>query len=522
MFPIGCRPWEGISQSLRAAAAAFIACATLIDLPSGASAGELGANKVDLLADYLTPFAPEPMPEPDDPDGYVRVRRAMAEKALADARDAGLSFLRVDVTGYRPVDFGDEWNDLRLWQTDPPAFWAVMDRMFDALDRAHLRIVPAFVWNLSQFPSLGHDAMSRFVRDPRSRSRQLLAQFVRDFIGRYKTRDTILFYELTNEMNLDADLDLTGQCRRPGAPCVWDHYTTAEMIEFSRDLVALIKSLDPHRMVSSGYSFPRAAAVHLMRHPGFAPGGPDWTADSMDEFRRYLLMVSDPFDIISVHIYPDAEDDRYGRPPGHQYELAADAARAAKIAGKKLFIGEFGDKGATEFMWGLLDEVVRQEIDYAAVWVWEFYQTSTYRTYDTDATRTEVEPGYSDDLIALLENAERAIGHPSPPLDPTAAPRVVLTWPLPCAAVDKPIDLVAVASDGANSVKSVDFLLDGKRLATIYEPPYTAHFDPAALGAENAEIEVRAVAASGASAEFRSVIRLNGGDEANGICAVHP
>jgi hypothetical protein len=503
-----------MSQGFRAAAAAVMACVIGVGLSPGLTAGELGVNMPDLYADYLAPFAPEPVPEPNNPEGYAHVRRAMAAKALADAHDAGFGFVRAQVTGYRPADFGDQWNDLRLWQTNPPAFWAAIDRMFDALDRARLRLVPTFVWNIRQFPSLANDPVGRFVRDPDSRSRQLLARFVRDFIGRYKDRDTVLFYELTNEMNLEADLDMSSHCRRPMAPCSSDYFTTGEMIGFSSDLVALIKSLDPRRLVSSGYSAPRGAAAHLMQHPGFAPGGPEWVADSLDEFRSYLLAVHRPFDIVSAHIYPDAEDNRFGRPPGRQYELAADVSRVAKIAGKKLFIGEFGDTSASPFMHGLLDEMVREDIDYAAPWVWEFYQTSTYQTYDTDATRTDLEPGYSDDVIALLEKAEAELGHAPPPTDPNAAPRVVLTWPLPCALVDKPVDLVAIASDGAHGVKSVEFLLDGKLLATVAKPPYTAHFDPSGLAAKNVEIEARAVASAGASAEFKSVVRVNGVNQA--------
>jgi len=455
------------------------------------------------------------MPEPGNPDGYVRVRRAIAAKALADAHDAGFRFVRGPMTGYRPADFGDEWNDLRQWQTNAPAYWAAMDRMFDALDREHLRLVPTFVWNIRQFPSMANDPVGVFVRDRKSRSRQLLTQFLQDFIGRYKDRDTILFYELTNEMNLEADLDLSSHCKRPAAPCVRDYFTTEEMIEFSRQTVALIKSLDPKHMVSSGYSLPRAAAAHLMRRSGFASNGPDWTADSMDEFRHDLLAIHDPFDIVSAHIYPDAEDIRFGRPAGQQYELAADVSRAAKAAGKKFFIGEFGDKSATPFMKGLLDEVVRNDIDYAAIWVWEFYQTSTYRTYDTDATSTNVEPGYSDDIIGLLEKTQRAMGHPPAPHDPASAPRVVLTWPLPCANVDKPTDIVAVASDGARAVETVEFFVNGERLGTVSRPPYTVSLDPKAISDPTARIEARAVAKSGALAESKIAVTLKG---ANGTC----
>ncbi len=470
-------------------------------------AGEVGANKVDLMADYFA----RTIPQPGQSDGYVRIRRLMAEKALADAQDAGLGFLRVEVTGYRPVDIGDELNDLKEWQDAPASFWKTMDEMFNALDDAHLQLAPTFIWSLGQFPSLGGDTISQFVRDAASPSRQLLDRFITEFITRYKDRNTILFYELTNEMNLAADLDLSGNCRKQsGAPCIWDHFSTDEMIEFSRDVVSLIKSLDHNRLVSSGYALPRAAAAHLMLHPGFLPQGPDWRADTKDEFRRYLLRVHQPFDIVSVHVYPGADGDRFGRPPGEPDQLAVDAASAARAAGKKLFIGEFGDQGATPFIRRLLADVIREKIDYAAIWVWEFYQTSTYRTYDTEPTADNVEPGYSDELIGLLGETQRSLGHAQPSRDPAAPPRVVLTWPLPCANVERPLDLAAVASDGAHGVKSVDFLIDGNSLATVTTLPYATHFDPAKLGGTTAQIVARAISQSGTMADFESTVRLNG------------
>src|SRR5438105_12098276 len=79
-----------------------------------ANAGELGANKFDLFLQYLPPSAPTPNAE-----GYHYITRAMAKKAIADARDAGLAFLRVAVTGYWPVGFGNQPNDLAMWQKNP-------------------------------------------------------------------------------------------------------------------------------------------------------------------------------------------------------------------------------------------------------------------------------------------------------------------------------------------------------------------------------------------------------------------
>ena len=129
------------------------------------------------------------------------------------------------------------------------------------------------------------------MRDSSSQSRQLLARFIGEFVDRYKRRQTILFYELTNELNLDADLDLHRRCRAGVNACVLGNFTTADMTAFSRDLVPFIKSIDPSRLISSGYAVPRRPATHLARKPEFSLGGPDWTPDTPDEFGRYLLTV---------------------------------------------------------------------------------------------------------------------------------------------------------------------------------------------------------------------------------------
>jgi hypothetical protein len=475
-----------------------------------ALAGELGANKVDLMLQY-TPF---PAPSGNDVEGYRALRRDMARKAIEDARAAGLSFFRVAVTGYGPSRIGDIHNDLALWQSDPAKFWSFQDEMFDDLDRAGIRLVPSFVWNLAQFPALTGDTITTFVTDPESNSRHLLNRFIADFITRYRSRKTILFYELGNEMNLFADLNLKKKCP-PGVdkPCVWTSFTTDDMIRFSTREVTAIKALDPSRRVASGYAIQRPAAYHLRHQPEFAPSGPDWTPDTPAEFDEYLREVHAPFDIVTVHIYPSADENRFNRPEGHQYELVADAAASAKAAGKPLFVGEFGDTEATPFMRGLLREIADAHVDYAAIWVWEFYQTATFRTHDTEATRYSVEPGYSDPLIALLRQSETALGQaPSHSAigRSASAPRIVITWPLPCATIDRPVDVFAVASDGARSVKSVSFEAAGRPLATVTSPPYQVRFAP--VGAEGGIIDIKATAETESGAEAVSTIslRLNG------------
>jgi hypothetical protein len=348
------------------------------------------------------------------------------------------------------------------------------------------------------------------VRDRHSASRQLLARFISDFIGRYKSRPTILFYELTNEMNLAADLDMHKRnCK--AAPCVWEDFTTAEMTGFAREIVRLIKSLDAGHPVSSGYSLGHTAASHLQRRPEFAAGGPDWTPDTEPDLARYLSDIHEPFDIVSVHLYPKPDATPFGRMSGEQYRLVDDAAAIARAAGKPLFIGEFGDMaGASPFLAQVLDQIVQARVDYAAIWAWEFYQVSTYQ-----AAPFNVEPGISDEIVALLRQAETRLGQIPPQPDPAKPPRVVLTWPLPCAAIERPLDLMAVASDGAKPVQRVEFLLDGQPIATAATSPYTARFDPAGQVPRTARITAHAVSQAGIAAEFHSTIQLN---QAGGAC----
>ena len=228
--------WRRLRRRIAVASGVLILCQAAVSAALPAAAAGLGANKFDLMLDYVAPSPPVGA----DPEGYGRVRQVMAEKAILDARDAGVGFFRVAVTGYSPVEFDSTRHDLTLWQSDPMLFWAAFDLMFDDLDRAGIGLVPSFVWNIGQFPALGNDIIATFVRDPNAASRLLLAQFIEDFIGRYKARNTILFYEMGNEINLLADIDLHNNCKAD--PCVWGNFTTAEMNEFARETVALIKS----------------------------------------------------------------------------------------------------------------------------------------------------------------------------------------------------------------------------------------------------------------------------------------
>jgi hypothetical protein len=146
------------------------------------------------------------------------------------------------------------------------------------------------------------------------------------------------------------------------------------------------------------------------------------------------------------------------------------------------------------------------EVDYAAVWIWEFYQKSIFETKDTDASRFSLEPGYSDSLIALLRR-------PQTP-EEAATPRIVLTWPLPCARIDKPVAIEATASDGAIPVESVAFFVDGKPLGAVFTPPYRMTWNPAGAAPHLARLSAVARAKRGTTSTDAVETLVNGAAEA--------
>lgn len=479
----------------------------LIDPGLANAATQLGANKFDLLLQYegYSQYS-------DRSDAYRRLTRAMARKAILDAKDAGFSFLRVSVAGYGGTNPQNSQRDmLKLWQSDPATYWRRVDEMLDDLDRADMRIVPTLLWQYVQFAALTGETTTEFMHNPGSASRVLATRYIQEFVTRYRARKTILFYELTNEFNLHAGMDVHGRCldkNHDPAQCVSvGNFTQDDLNNFAHDMVQLLHRLDSSHQVSSGYAVPPPWAYHMAMQPewnkqkGFA-------RDSRDEFASNLTTSHRDYDIVSVHVYPHDNAVRFGRSPGSQADMIVDAATVAHGLHKKLFLGEFGDaSGASPFMRNVKALLDADTVDYAAVWVWEFYQTSTFESFNTEAAVFNIEPGFRDDVIALLRRS---------PLTPDSSPRprIVLTWPVPCSHIGQRVQIAAMASDGDRPVSEVEFQVDGTSIGTVTTPPYRLTWDPAGQAAHTAHLKVIAHAQSKSTATDNVDVLLNGASEA--------
>lgn len=458
----------------------------------------VGLNKFDLFNQYLGTASGG-----NGSTVYRRVTRAMARKALDDARDAGVGWLRVSASGFAPSAPGAR-GDLDLWRSSPSDFWSQVDTMMDDLDARGMQLVPVLMWNMAQFPAMSGETVADLIGEPGSASWRVLAEFTTEFVTRYRGRKTILFYELTNELNLAADLDNVRRCDRSqqGKGCdVAGRFSTDEMIAFTGRFAGVIRKADSTRLISSGFSTPRGSAEHLRARPGWQAGGPDWTPDSREQFAKNLTDIHAAVDIISLHLYDLPQNRRFGSTD--TVDLLVTAKRVADQAGKPLFVGEFGDMepraaGPGSYVDRMLKKIGELRIPYSAVWAWEFYQRTPYLTYDNQHTAYNLEPGYTDFLIDRIRaaNLVGAVGAAKIAGPDTTPPRIVLTWPLECALLTGQVRIHALASDENGPVSRVEFSVAGHR-SSVSAPPYVWELNTKTLAPGEYEIDVKAHDAAG-------------------------
>jgi len=462
----------------------------------------IGVNKFDLFTQFTGTASGG-----DGSQAYLRVTRAMAKKALDDAKDAGVRYMRVSMSGRTSSRPGDGRDSLDLWRTAPESFWMRVDEMMHELDVRGIQIIPVLVWSSGKFPLMVGEPLGQMFRDPESKSWRLLSRYVTEFVTRYRKRNTVLFYELSNELNNYADLDLVRRCKRKEVCEEGDRFTVDDMIVYTRRFASLIRSLDDARLISSGFTIPRSSAEHLRASPEWTTKRTDWRSDTLEQFATNLKEIHSGVDIISIHLYGGKSNQRFGS--ADPVDLLVEAKRVADEVGKPLFVGEFGDHHTGEadensHIARMMSKIVELEVPYSAIWVWEFYQNKTYVTHDNRHTALSLEPGFTDFLIGHLRDLNDTQAQMKD--KDTQPPRVVLNWPLECSELDRATDVYAVASDNSGSVKKVEFLLDEMVLSEDEEPPYQASFLPIKVAAGIHHLTVKAYDFAGNISDYSSKV----------------
>jgi len=313
--------------------------------------------------------------------------KQQAVQAIQEASKQGFTVIRFAGVGFYP-------SHMRNWANEK-VYWGAFDELVQTAKQQGVRLIPVINWNLYLFPDMANECVQDMLTNPDSRSRQYLWLYTHQIVSRYKDEPTILFWELTNEMNLGADLEFM-------YPHGWsnlnpvhegtsfmrlrrDHFTTEQMIPFLKEWATFIKQIDPNHLIGSGFASPRPAAQHLR----LARGKGDWTEDSVSEMETYLRDTHpDPIDLLSIHFYRKHDNLRFGNKDEDSAQVLAFFKQASERIGKPLYIGETGDEYAQRadapFLRNVLEQVKKLDIPLTLVWNW----MSPGDQYDVNPQRT--------------------------------------------------------------------------------------------------------------------------------------
>jgi hypothetical protein len=352
-------------------------------LPTGPARFFLRVDNQHQLWEGKLPFRNVGGNLPDLFERFLKHDDAAAIQSLNDAKTVGIRFVRC---------FGSTWGSEGFgpFETDRARWLDAFDRMLAAADSAGIGIVPSLLFNINMLPdyvrrTTGKDERVVNLLTPGSASNSLALTYVSAIVTRFKDDPRVLFWEIGNEYNLEADLSAQWK-RRPANQIPSSDQIRAFLIQIATQ----IKQLDKKHLVTSGNSDMRPYAWHIrqamLAHRNAADPNDypmDWNKDNFQQYVEMLRFFNpSPLDIISVHLYPTTGDT-----PNWLYKndtLAATlpwARTASDLVGKPLFVGEFGQEtiadGKEAPMPWTLDFLACIETDaapLAAIWAWEFDQ----------------------------------------------------------------------------------------------------------------------------------------------------
>jgi len=265
---------------------------------------------------------------------------AGAEKALKEMSENGFKTIRVFCSNINP----------KRSQKELDIYWKTVDTMYDLCDKYGIQVVACMSLTTEEFLDgsydggewvVGKENYYDYFTNASSASRKNAHEFLKQYINRYKDRDTILMWEICNEGNLSVDVGAA-----VGSTC----FSLIQLGAFYDDLAKQIHSLDSERLVTGGDSILRSAQWNLLEAV-LRGAAPDWTPDTDTERLKALMLLHGELDVISMHGY----DVGYNCNNGHGLVNVENRGKTktevityeylvaeAKRLGKGLYNGEAG------------------------------------------------------------------------------------------------------------------------------------------------------------------------------------
>jgi hypothetical protein len=342
---------------------------------------------------------------PDLFERFLRGEEESAKAALHSAQLAGVRFVRCWGTTWGAEGFG-------TFEKEPTRWFAAFDRMLEVAAAERIRVVPSLLFNPNMIPDYvrrmtGREEHIVDYLKPGSASNALAVRYVTAIVERYKNEPRVLFWEIGNEYNLEADLSAQHKPRPANQIPTSDHIR-----DFLVQIATLIKRLDKNHLVTSGNADMRPAAWHLRQamlanreKPNPHDYPMDWRKDSFRQYAEMLAFFNPlPLDIISVHQYPPGKETPDWIVENDDYAFVLPWTRTASDEiGRPLFVGEFAQKifedgKENRGLW-TRDFLKRMEMDSApvgALWAWDF------RPDDPSQAPYSLSPARTPGIIRVL------------------------------------------------------------------------------------------------------------------------
>lgn len=366
---------------------------------------EISFNKFDIAAQILINYFPDNFRD----FNIGEDQRANAERALKELSDNGFTSIRF----FSYVDSYDMIHD----PAESEKYWKGLDELFDLCDKYGIKVVPSlccgsgymtaceYVEGLG-YVSVGEDRID-LITDPESKSRAFQKEYIETYVNRYKDRDTVLMWEINNEMNLDMDVG-------PSNGKVT--YSAYQLSDFFAWCTEIIHACDPDRLVTSGDSVQRNANYHLLAGTMAGRDGNDWTTDTYAQrlYINYLLNGLGGMDATSVHAYGENTDDLHIA----ESRLKTTASRMslsvmvdeARALGQPLYVGEAGTgtaNGNTDY------DAIQKTLDgYVELGLqlvhWWSYDTCRQEAFGDDSSWNMNMTDFPES-VALLKAANQAL-----------------------------------------------------------------------------------------------------------------
>lgn len=295
---------------------------------------------------------------------------ASGQLGLARLARAGIPFVRFMACGFWPSD----WD---LYLQDPNDYFARLDKIIQAAERHCIGLIPSLFWNMATVPDIVGEPMD-CLGLRQSKTLAFMREYTREVVTRYRGSPAIWAWEFGNEYNLHVDLPNAAKHRPPIHPrlktalkrSVRDELSAQAMLTALDAFAHTVRQVDAHRLLVTGHSLPRPSAFHNSTEG-------TWQRDSLNQFETVLLRDNpDPFDVLSVHVYPRAKGE-YPAHAGNPVELISRLQTMARRSKKPLFIGEFGvprqaDRDRERQQFGeLLAAIETNKVPLSALWVFD-------------------------------------------------------------------------------------------------------------------------------------------------------